>query len=196
MQQLNKICVFCGSREGNDIEITEQARHVGKFLAMRNITLVYGAAKIGIMGIVAKNVLENKGHVIGVIPDFLKMKEVVHLGLTELITTETMHERKLRMHKESDAFIALPGGMGTFEELFEIITWQQLGLHQKPIGILNSNGFYDDLIAMLETMVRKGFLSMNHYNLIQVDSNIENLLEKLESFKKPRLPQWLTKDKA
>lgn len=130
------------------------------------------------------------------IPEFLKMKEVVHLGLTQLITTETMHERKMRMHKESDAFIALPGGLGTFEELFEIITWQQLGLHQKPIGILNSNGFYDDLIAMLETMVRKGFLSISHYNLIQIDSDIENLLDKLENFRKPRLPQWLTKDKA
>lgn len=196
MQQLEKICVFCGSKEGNDTEIIDQAKRLGEVFATRNITLVYGAAKIGIMGIVAKHVLENKGRVIGIIPEFLKMKEVVHLGLTELISTKTMHERKLRMHKESDAFIALPGGMGTFEELFEIITWQQLGLHQKPIGILNSNGFYDNLTVMLETMVRKGFLSINHYNLIQIDTNIENLLEKLENFKKPRLPQWLTKDKA
>src|SRR5690554_6245204 len=117
MKELNKICVFCGSNEGNDLAITDAAEAVGKLFTERNITLVYGAAKIGIMGVLAKNVLQNGGQVIGVIPEFLKKKEVVHLGLSKLITTENMHERKLRMQDESDGFIALPGGMGTLEEL-------------------------------------------------------------------------------
>lgn len=196
MKELKKICVFCGSSEGNDLAITDAAEAVGKLFAKRDITLVYGAAKIGIMGILAKNVLDNGGQVVGVIPGFLKKKEVVHLGLTKLITTENMHERKLRMQEESDGFIALPGGMGTLEELFEILTWQQLGLHQKPIGLLNINGFYNDLISLLETMVRKGFLSMEHYNLLQVDSDTKALLEKMEAFKSPRIPKWLSEDRA
>ena len=196
MKELKKICVFCGSSEGNDLAITDAAEAVGKLFAKRDIALVYGAAKIGVMGILAKNVLDNGGQVVGVIPGFLKMKEVVHLGLTKLITTENMHERKLRMQEESDGFIALPGGMGTLEELFEILTWQQLGLHQKPIGLLNINGFYNDLISLLETMVRKGFLSMEHYNLLQVDSDTKALLEKMEAFKSPRIPKWLSEDRA
>lgn len=196
MKELKKICVFCGSSEGNDLAITDAAEAVGKLFAKRDIALVYGAAKIGVMGILAKNVLDNGGQVVGVIPGFLKKKEVVHLGLTKLITTENMHERKLRMQEESDGFIALPGGMGTLEELFEILTWQQLGLHQKPIGLLNINGFYNDLISLLETMVRKGFLSMEHYNLLQVDSDTKALLEKMEAFKSPRIPKWLSGDRA
>lgn len=196
MKELKKICVFCGSSEGNDLAITDAAEAVGKLFAKRDIALVYGAAKIGVMGILAKNVLDNGGQVVGVIPGFLKKKEVVHLGLTKLITTENMHERKLRMQEESDGFIALPGGMGTLEELFEILTWQQLGLHQKPIGLLNINGFYNDLISLLETMVRKGFLSMEHYSLLQVDSDTKALLEKMEAFKSPRIPKWLSEDRA
>lgn len=196
MNQLNKICIFCGSSDGNDLAITDAAIKVGEIFAERNITLVYGAAKIGVMGTIAKSVLHNNGKVIGIIPNFLKKKEVVHLGLTELITTENMHERKLKMHEESDGFIALPGGMGTLEELFEIITWLQLGLHQKPIGLLNINGFYNDLIKMLETMVRKGFLSMENYNLLLVDSNPQILLEKMENFKPPQLPKWLNSDRT
>ena len=196
MNKLEKICVFCGSSEGNDLAITETTKKLGEIFAERNITLVYGAAKIGVMGILAKSVLDNNGRVIGVIPNFLKKKEVVHLGLSELITTENMHERKLKMQEESDGFIALPGGMGTLEELFEIITWLQLGLHQKPIGLLNINGFYDELVKMLETMVRKGFLSMDNYNLLLVDSNPEFLLKKMEEFKPPQLPKWLNSDRV
>lgn len=192
MRELKKICVFCGSGEGNDMEIIQSAEDLGKLFAEKNITLVYGAGKIGVMGIIAQSALDNKGKVIGIIPEFLKLKEVVHLGLTDLITTENMHQRKMWMQEESDAFIALPGGMGTLEELFEIVTWLQLGLHQKPIGLLNVNGFYNDLIAMLETMVRKGFLSFENYNLLLVDSDLNTLLEKMENFKRPDLPKWLT----
>lgn len=196
MNRLEKICVFCGSSDGNDLAITDAAKKLGEIFAERNITLVYGAAKIGVMGVIAKSVLDNNGKVIGIIPNFLKRKEVVHLGLSELITTENMHERKMRMQEESDGFIALPGGMGTLEELFEIITWLQLGLHQKPIGLLNINGFYDDLIKMLETMVRKGFLSIENYNLLLVDSNPSFLLKKMEEFKTPQLPKWLNSDRT
>lgn len=196
MNQLNKICVFCGSSDGNDLAITDAAVKLGEIFAERNITLVYGAAKIGVMGTIAKSVLDNSGKVIGIIPNFLKKKEVVHLGLTELITTENMHERKLKMQEQSDGFIALPGGLGTLEELFEIITWLQLGLHQKPIGLLNINGFYNDLIKMLETMVRKGFLSMDNYNLLLVDSDSNRLLKKMEEFKRPDVPKWLNSDRA
>ena len=196
MNQLNKICVFCGSSDGKDLAITDTATKLGEIFAERNITLVYGAAKIGVMGTIAKSVLDNSGKVIGIIPNFLKKKEVVHLGLTKLITTQNMHERKLKMQETSDGFIALPGGMGTLEELFEIITWLQLGLHQKPIGLLNINGFYNDLIKMLETMVRKGFLSMDNYNLLLVDSNPNQLLKKMEEFKTPQLPKWLNSDRT
>tara|TARA_B110000285_G_scaffold61571_1_gene70853 strand:+ start:1928 stop:2518 length:591 start_codon:yes stop_codon:yes gene_type:complete len=192
MQELNKICVFCGSSEGNDSEIYQAALSLGKAFVENNITLVYGAAKIGIMGAVAKSVLEGNGTVVGIIPGFLKKKEVVHLGLTELITTKNMHERKMKMQELSDGFIALPGGFGTLEELFEIITWLQLGLHSKPIGLLNTNGFYDDLIKLIENMVKKKFVSSENYQLLLVDTQINSLLEKMRRFKQPDLPNYVT----
>ncbi|MGY8886704.1 MAG: LOG family protein [Flavobacteriales bacterium] len=192
MQELNKICVFCGSSEGNDSEIYQAALSLGKAFVENNITLVYGAAKIGIMGAVAKSVLEGNGTVVGIIPGFLKKKEVVHLGLTELITTKNMHERKMKMQELSDGFIALPGGFGTLEELFEIITWLQLGLHSKPIGLLNTNGFYDDLIKLIENMVKKKFVSSENYQLLLVDTQIDSLLEKMRRFKQPDLPNYVT----
>ncbi len=191
MNELKSITVFCGSSEGNDATILKQAIQLGEVLAKEDITLVYGAAKIGVMGKVAEAALNSKGKVIGVIPEFLKLKEVVHLGLHELITTENMHQRKLKMHELADGFITLPGGFGTFEELFEIITWAQLGLHQKPIGLLNSNGFYDDLIAMLETMVSKGLLKMENYEMLIVDTEVEPLLEKMRAYKPKAVPKWL-----
>ena len=188
--------MFCGSSEGNDPTIIQASNDLGQLFAERNITLVYGAAKIGVMGIIAKSVLENHGTVIGIIPEFLKKKEVVHLGLSELITTQNMHERKLKMQEESDGFIALPGGMGTLEELFEIVTWLQLGLHNKPIGLLNVNHFYDDLLQFLENMVRKGFLKMENYELLLVSDSIETLLEKMEQFKAPQIPKWLSPERT
>ena len=196
MNKLTKICVFCGSSDGNDQLITESAKRLGKVFAERGITLVYGAAKIGVMGTVAESVLNNKGHVVGIIPDFLKKKEVVHLGLSELITTNNMHDRKLKMQEISDGFIALPGGFGTLEELFEIITWLQLGLHQKPIGLLNSNGFYNDLLEFIENMVRKGFVSMDNFKLLLVDDTIEDLVHKMETFKSPQIPKSLSSDRT
>ena len=196
MRELNKICVFCGSSDGNDPAINQAAISLGEAFVENNITLVYGAAKIGIMGILAKTVLKGNGAVIGIIPDFLKKKEVVHLGLTQLITTQNMHERKLQMQELSDGFIALPGGFGTLEELFEIITWLQLGLHSKPIGLLNTNGFYDDLIKLIENMVKKGFVSMENYDLLLVDSDIDNLLRKMKNFEEQEIPKWLNAERV
>ncbi|MCK5401166.1 MAG: TIGR00730 family Rossman fold protein [Flavobacteriaceae bacterium] len=196
MKELKSIGVFCGSSEGNDTLIISQALKLGETLAKEKITLVYGAAKIGIMGNLAKASLKHHGKVIGVIPDFLKLKEVVHLGLDELITTSNMHQRKLKIHELSDGFIALPGGFGTFEELFEIITWAQLGLHQKPIGLLNSNGFYNDLINMIETMAAKGFLKIENLNLLIVDDDIDLLLGKMKAFKPKSVPKWLNVERT
>ncbi len=196
MKSLKNICVFCGSSDGNDEAITAAAVRLGELFAREDITLVYGAAKIGVMGTLAQTVLDAKGSVVGIIPQFLKKKEVVHLGLTELITTENMHERKLKMQEVSDGFIAMPGGFGTLEELFEIITWLQLGLHAKPIGLLNTNGFYDDLLNMIETMVKKGFLSIDNYKLLLIASSEEELLQKMRAFKAPNLPKWLRPERT
>jgi uncharacterized protein (TIGR00730 family) len=196
MNTLKNICVFCGSSDGNDTKITAAAIDLAQLFVQRDISLVYGAAKIGIMGTLAEHMLKGKGNVIGIIPQFLKKKEVVHLGLSELVTTENMHDRKLLMQQRSDGFIAMPGGFGTLEELFEIITWLQLGLHAKPIGLLNTNGFYDALLELIENMVRRGFLSMENYELLLVDSSPEGLLKKMENFKAPQLPKWLTSDRS
>ena len=196
MRKFTSICVFCGSSEGNDIQIIETAKELGKALANHNIELVYGASKIGIMGLIANATLAHKGKVTGIVPTFLKLKEVVHLGLTELIVTKNMHERKLLMQNRSDAFITMPGGIGTMEELFEILTWLQLGLHSKPIGLLNINHYYDDLIIMLEKMVKKGFLSMDNLKLLIVDDQIETLLEKMRNFKDPQKSKLLTNKRS
>lgn len=196
MNKLDKICVFCGSSDGNDTSITDAAIALGTYFANEHITLVYGAAKIGVMGTIAKTVLDHKGEVIGVIPQFLKKKEVVHLGLSQLITTENMHERKLKMQDISDGFITMPGGFGTLEELFEIITWLQLGLHTKPIGLLNVNEFYNPLLEMLETMVKNGFLKMENYNLLLVDTTVDGLVVKMRNFKAPEIPKWLKPERT
>ncbi|MCK0147740.1 TIGR00730 family Rossman fold protein [Arenibacter sp. F26102] len=191
---MKSVVVFCGSSEGNDPEIVECAYELGARLANEGMTLVYGAAKIGIMGKLAQGALDHQGEVIGVIPDFLKLKEVFHSGLTQLIITKNMHKRKLRMHDLSDGIITLPGGFGTMEELFEMITWAQLGLHQKPIGLLNVNGFYDELLAMLRTMVRKGFLKQEYYDMLLIDNSIDGLLDKMKNYQPLPLPKWIKKE--
>ncbi|WP_093405399.1 LOG family protein [Salegentibacter flavus] len=193
---MKSIAVFCASSEGNDVVISDESYRLGKMLAQRNINLVFGGSKLGLMGRVAAGSLDHNGKVIGIIPDFLKTKEVVHPGLSELITTRDMHERKLKMHELSDGFIALPGGFGTFEELFEIITWGQLGLHKNPIGLLNINGFYDELIAMLKTMVRKELLKKENFDMLLIAANIEELLEKMYNFKPLPVPKWMNKEQT
>ena len=163
-------------------------------LADNNIGLVYGGAKIGIMGAVADGVLSNGGEVIGVIPTFLSVKEVAHDGLTELIEVETMHQRKTKMNQLCDGVIALPGGFGTLEELFEMLTWAQLGLHRKPIGLLNTDGFYSDLVAMIQNMVAKGFVQPLHQNMLQVSGNIDDLIRRMQDYKPPLIDKWITEE--
>ena len=182
MKNIKSICVFCGSSVGTDQEIPRQAEHLGKRLAEEKITLVYGGSKLGVMGKVAAGTLAAGGKALGIIPVFLKSKEVVHTGLSELVTTENMHERKMIMQERSDGFITLPGGFGTLEELFEIITWAQLGLHNKPIGLLNINGFYNDLIRLLKNMVEKGFLKPDNFELLMVEEDVDRLLEKMRDY--------------
>lgn len=191
---MRSISVFCGSSEGNDPQIVKQAYRLGVEFAKRDITLVYGAAKIGVMGQVARGVLDHDGKVIGVIPDFLKLKEVYHTDLTELLVTDSMHERKVVMYEKSDGFMILPGGFGTMDEFFEITTWGQLGLHTKPIGILNINGFYNDLLELGLTMVNKGFLKQENLDAVLVDDSIEGLLVKMNTYVPRPTPKWLTKE--
>ncbi len=193
---IQSIAVFCASNDGVDPKIFKEAYLVGEFLANNKIELIFGGSKLGLMGQVAKGALDNNGKVTGVIPEFLKSKEVVHTGLTSLITTQNMHERKLKMHDLSDGFIALPGGFGTMEELFEILTWGQLGLHRKPIGILNSNHYYDDLVELLQKMLQKGLLKESNMKLLLVSDKIEDLILKMLEFKPLPVPKWMNKDQT
>lgn len=196
LNKIHNLAVFCASSSGNDSQIFKTAYEVGKLMAEKDIRLVYGGSKLGLMGQVAQGVIDHNGKITGVIPDFLKTKEVVHNGLDELITTQDMHQRKLTMNERSDAFIALPGGFGTFEELFEIVTWAQLGLHRKPIGLLNIGGFYDDLINMLEKMCAKGLLKKENLDILLVSDNFEDLLEKMRKFEPKPVPKWMNKNQT
>lgn len=191
---MRSIVVFCGSSEGATAEYANKAYALGKTLAKKGIQLVYGGAKIGIMGKVAEGALDNGGKVIGVLPEFLKLKEVFHEGLTELIMTQNMHDRKLKMHELSDGILMLPGGFGTLEEFFEMLTWSQLGLHQFPIGILNTNGFYDPLLKMMEQMTTEGFVKRKHLDTILVDTDIEVLLNRMEQQQPLSIPKWIKKE--
>ncbi len=193
---MNSIVVFCGSSEGSNAVYMKQAYDLGGTLAQEKITLVYGGAKIGVMGAVAQGALDAEGKVIGVIPEFLKIHEVCHANLTELIVTQDMHERKIKMHELSDGIIMLPGGYGTLEEFFEMLTWGQLGLHQYPIGILNTNGFYTELMNMLAKMVAQGFVKQENFDMIIVDETITGLLNQMRNYKPLPVPKWINKDQV
>lgn len=190
---MKRITVFCGSSFGTDAIYKEQAKLLGETLAKQNIELVYGGANVGLMGAVADGVLGKGGKVIGVLPDFLRSKEIAHTGLTELILVESMHERKTKMNDLCDGVIALPGGFGTLEELFEMVTWAQLGLHKKPIAILNINGFYDSLIEMIQTMFDKGLLKEANQQMLLVSDTIEDLLHKMKNYEPPTVGKWIDK---
>lgn len=192
---IQAITVFCGSGAGNDPLYMSTASGFGKFLAEQKLELVYGGACIGLMGAVADGALSANGNVTGIIPEFLKLKEVVHTGLSELITVQTMHERKMLMHERCQGFVMLPGGIGTMEEFFEIFTWAQLGLHQKPIGILNIDNYYDSLLLFIDQMVEKEFLKPVHRQLILVDKNADSLLQKMKNFRAPESGKILSEDK-
>ena len=191
---MNKITVFCGSSLGNDKGFEGQAERLGEKLASENIALVYGGANVGLMGALANAVLKNSGKVIGVLPKFLQSKEIAHSGLTELILVNSMHERKTLMNDLCDGAIALPGGFGTLEEDFEMLTWGQLGLHKKPIGLLNVNGFYDNLINFLDNTVDKGLLKETNRKMVLVSDNIEGILTKMKTYKAPNMGKWIAKE--
>lgn len=193
---MNRITVFCGSSFGTEEIYKEQATLLGQTLAKQNIELVYGGANVGLMGAVADGVLNAGGKAIGVLPNFLRSKEIAHQGLTELILVESMHERKTKMNDLCDGVIALPGGFGTLEELFEMLTWAQLGLHKKPIAILNINGFYDSLIELTETMVEKGLLKDVNQKMLLVSDNIDDLLDQMKNYVPPTVGKWIDKDKV
>jgi uncharacterized protein (TIGR00730 family) len=189
---MKSIVVFCGSSDGYNEVYKETAYQLGAFLAERNIRIIYGGAKVGLMGALAEGCLANGGQVIGVIPDFLCTKEVVHRGLTELIIVKSMHERKMKMHELSDGIIALAGGWGTMEELFEMMTWAQLGLHPKPIGLLNVNGFYEPLLALFSIMTEEGFLKEVYRSMMLVSEDITELLDLMDNYEVPELPKWIS----
>jgi len=183
MYTFNNVCVFCASSAGNDPIYIESAKQVGEFIGQRNLSLIYGGGKVGLMGAVADASIDAGGKVTGIIPDFMMAKEIGHTGVSELVVVESMHERKLQMHELSDAVITLPGGFGTFEELFEILTWIQLGLYQKPVGILNINGYYDFLEKQLDNMVVEGLLKKEHREGLVFSNDLEELFELMHQYK-------------
>ncbi len=188
---MKSITVFCGSSAGNDPIYSALAAELGKVLAQRGIDVVYGGARVGLMGSLADGALTQGGRVIGVLPRFLKAKEIAHERLTEMVFVDTMHERKIRMHEMSDGVIALPGGYGTMEEFFEIMTWAQLGLHQKPMGMLNIQGFYNPLVTMIDSMVHEGFLKKVNRNMLLVSENIDTLLSMMDAYAPPIVDKWI-----
>jgi uncharacterized protein (TIGR00730 family) len=179
---MKRICVFCGASSGNDPRHAEAARALGRLLAHRGLELVYGGGSVGLMGTVADAALGAGGRVIGVIPQVLQIRELAHRGLTDLRVVGSMHERKALMAELSDGFIALPGGMGTLEELAEVLTWAQLGLHQRPVGLLDAGGYYRPLIAFFDQAVTAGFLRPAHRALLLVAEAPAPLLDRLAAF--------------
>lgn len=187
---MKNICVYCGSSPGRSAAFRDAATSLGGVLASRQIGLVYGGASVGVMGAVADGALAAGGQVIGVIPESLMSFEVAHSGLTELIVVDSMHTRKATMAEKSDAFIALPGGLGTLEELFEMLTWSQLKFHQKPVGLLNVDGFYDHLLTFLDRTVESGFVRQEHRSNLIVGEEPASLLAALDAWQPPSIEKW------
>ncbi len=176
-----RLAVFCGASNGARPEYPAAAAAVGRELARRNITLIYGGGRSGLMGAVADAALEQGGKVIGVITKLLESRELGHTGITDLRVVQTMHERKMMMADMADAFIALPGGLGTLDELFEILAWAQLGIHSKPVGLLNAIGFYDQLWNFMDHLDREKFLRLNHRTTVHMDESAATLIDKLSA---------------
>jgi len=184
---MKKVAVFCGASIGFDKIYAEEARNLGKFLAQKGIGIVYGGGKFGMMGSIADAALEEGGEVIGVIPDFLKLEEIEHTGITQMITSENMSDRKMIISKMVDGYIALPGGFGTLDEVMEVLTLGQLHLEQKPIAFLNTKGFFNPLIQQFDLMVREGFLKQENRDMVLIDSNIEALYQKMINYQAPKV---------
>lgn len=193
---MKSVCVYCGSNPGRQEAYSDAARDLARSLVDRNIRLVYGGASVGIMGQVADTVLQLGGQAVGVIPEALVRREVAHKHLTELHVTQSMHERKTLMAELSDGFIALPGGIGTLEELFEIWTWAQLGLHRKPCGLLNIAGYFDSLTTFLDHAVAEQFIKQPHHSMLLVERDPEALLNRFGSYQPPAVTKWVEEDET
>jgi uncharacterized protein (TIGR00730 family) len=189
--RLKTVCVFCGSNAGSRALYAEKAAELGRTIAARGLTLVYGGSKLGLMGIMADAALAAGGAVVGVIPAALVEREIAHGALTELRQVKSMHERKATMADLSDAFVAMPGGAGTLEEFFEIWTWAQLGHHQKPVGLLNSGGFFDRLLAFLDHVEGERFMRREHRKMLLVDSDAARLLDSCDGYEPPVVEKWI-----
>ncbi len=194
--KLNSVCVYCGSSDSVAPEYLSAARQTGALLALRGIRLVFGGGRTGLMGAVADGALEAGGEVIGVIIPSMHNPKLAHPGLTRMDVVPEMHARKARMHELAEAYIALPGGFGTFDELFEAITWGQIGAHEKPIGLLNVRGYYDPLLAAIDHAVKEGFVLPEHREALHASADPEKLLELMESHRPPReaVRRWLRED--
>jgi uncharacterized protein (TIGR00730 family) len=189
VKELASIAVYCGSSNGVDPSYVRCAHDFGALLADEGIALVYGGGNVGLMGAVADGALRAGGEVHGVITEALRVKELAHLELTSLVVVDTMHERKAAMADRADAFVALPGGFGTFDELFEVITWTQLGIHEKPCGMLNHKGFFDDLVAFIDKTTAAGFIKPVHRDTVVVESDGAGMLQKLRVWEPARTPK-------
>lgn len=191
---MKSICVFCGSVMGKNPIYKQTAHELGLFLVKNQLRLVYGGGKVGLMGVLADAVMQNGGKVVGIIPQFLIELEVAHSRLSEQIMVKTMHERKKRMTDMADGFIVLAGGIGTMDEFFEILAWAQLGLHKKPVALLNVNGFFDKLLDYLDFAIAEGFVKTQCRQILLVDDKIESLFEKIQNYQTVNTKQWLTKE--
>jgi len=195
VKTVKSICVYCGSADGLKQEYYDAAYHLGQLFANQNITLVYGAGKTGLMGAVANGVLDNNGIVIGVVPKLLNEPQLIHANLSKLEVLPDIHQRKARMSELADAFIALPGGFGTFDELFETLTWAQIGIHQKPIGLLNVNHYFEPLLTLVEHALNENFIYAEHKILLLDDADPLRLLEKITKFQQPEgLKRWISRE--
>lgn len=188
---MKRVCVFCGSAKGRHAAYARAARALGAAMVRRGLGLVYGGGGIGLMGVVADEVLARGGEAVGVIPRRLARKEVAHPGLTRLHVVSSMHARKARMAELADAFVAMPGGLGTLEELAEVLTWAYLGIHRKPTGLLDVAGYWRPLVALLDHAVEEGFLRPEHRELLIVDRSPARLLDRLARRRMPEAPRWL-----
>lgn len=195
-KRIQSLCVFCGSSPGNNPDYAAVGRELGRLLAERGIRLVFGGGKVGIMGIVADAALDRGGEVIGVIPHALMQRELAHQGLTELRVTNSMHERKALMAELSDGFIALPGGIGTLEELCEVLTWAQLGLHGKPCGLINTARFYDPFVSFLDHAVVERFIRPEHRAILLIEERPEALLTRMEQYQPPVVAKWIDREET
>jgi len=188
---MNYICVYCGSNPGRITDYRKAARSLGHELAGRNLGLVYGGSSVGVMGAVADAILECGGKAIGVIPHALATKEISHHGLNQLFVVDSMHERKAKMAELSDGFVALPGGWGTIEEIFEMLTWAQLGFHEKPCGLLNVAGYYNHLFTFLENAIEEQFVKPEYRPMIMMDDSAASLLQRFSDYRAPKVKKWI-----